>query len=89
MFFAKSASVPTPSRAGSLGKLCLVFVTNLHLGHCAPVRAVTTKRLGRIAKAPILGLPEVDACMFAVPDFENDIDAFGEYILPKLESRKA
>jgi len=44
---------------------------------------------GRIAKASIPVLAEVDACMFAVPDFENDIDAFGEYILPKLESRKA
>ncbi len=32
---------------------------------------------------------KVDACMIAVPDFENDIDTFGEHILPKLESRKA
>lgn len=31
----------------------------------------------------------VDACMFAFPDFENDIDTFGEHILPKLESRRA
>ena len=30
----------------------------------------------------------VDACMFAFPDFEKDIDTFGEYILPKLESRR-
>mgnify|MGYP002849663081 CR=1 FL=1 len=30
----------------------------------------------------------VAACMFAFPDFENDIDSFGENILPKLESRK-
>jgi pyrimidine oxygenase len=30
----------------------------------------------------------VDACMFAFPDFEHDIDTFGEHILPKLESRK-
>jgi pyrimidine oxygenase len=30
----------------------------------------------------------VDACMFAFPDFDHDIDTFGEYILPKLESRK-
>ena len=61
----------------------------LRAEHCLVVRAVTTTRLGRIAKAPILGLAEVDACMFAVPDFENDIDAFGEYILQKLELRKA
>ena len=32
---------------------------------------------------------KVDACMFAVPDFENDIDIFGEQILPRLESRRA
>ena len=25
---------------------------------------------------------------FAFPDFDNDIDTFGEHILPKLESRK-
>ena len=31
---------------------------------------------------------DVAACMFAFPDFENDIDTFGEHILPKLESRK-
>ena len=31
----------------------------------------------------------VDACMFAFPDFVNDIDNFGDHILPKLESRKA
>lgn len=31
---------------------------------------------------------EIDACMFAVPDFENDIDTFGEHILPKLASRR-
>ncbi len=30
----------------------------------------------------------VSACMFAFPDFENDIDTFGEHILPKLECRK-
>ena len=32
---------------------------------------------------------EVAACMFAFPDFEHDIDTFGEYILPRLESRRA
>lgn len=32
---------------------------------------------------------KVDACMFAFADFENDIDIFGERVLPKLESRKA
>ncbi len=31
---------------------------------------------------------KVDACMFAFPDFENDIDTFGEHILPHMESRK-
>jgi pyrimidine oxygenase len=31
---------------------------------------------------------EVDACMFAFPDFDHDIDIFGEHILPKMESRK-
>ena len=31
---------------------------------------------------------DVEACMFAFPDFNNDIDIFGEKILPKLESRK-
>ena len=30
----------------------------------------------------------VEACMFAFPDFENDIDIFGDKILPKLESKK-
>lgn len=31
----------------------------------------------------------VAACMFAFPDFVNDLDAFGSQILPRLESRKA
>ncbi len=31
---------------------------------------------------------EVDACMFAFPDFEHDIDSFGDRVLPNLESRK-
>jgi len=31
---------------------------------------------------------KIDACMFAFPDFEHDIDNFGEHIQPKLESRK-
>jgi len=30
----------------------------------------------------------VSACMFAFPDFELDLDVFGEHILPKLESRR-
>lgn len=29
----------------------------------------------------------VDACMFAFPDFEHDIDAFVKYSLPKMECR--
>ncbi len=32
---------------------------------------------------------KVDACMFAFPDFEHDIDIFGDNILPKLESRRS
>jgi len=32
---------------------------------------------------------KVAACMFAFPDFEHDIDTFGEHILPRLESRRA
>ncbi len=32
---------------------------------------------------------KIAACMFAFPDFINDIDIFGEAILPKLESRPA
>lgn len=30
----------------------------------------------------------VDACMFAFPDFERDIDAFVKHALPRMESRK-
>ncbi|MBP01345.1 MAG: pyrimidine utilization protein A [Rhodospirillaceae bacterium] len=30
----------------------------------------------------------ISACMFAFPDFENDIDTFGSEVLPKLASRK-
>ena len=29
----------------------------------------------------------LDACMFAFPDFERDIDTFGEHILPRMASR--
>ena len=32
---------------------------------------------------------KVDACMFAFPDFDHDIDLFGEHVLPELESRRA
>jgi pyrimidine oxygenase len=31
---------------------------------------------------------ELDACMFAFPDFEHDIGLFGRHILPRLESRR-
>ncbi len=31
----------------------------------------------------------LEACMFAFPDFENDITTFGDKILPHLESRKS
>lgn len=31
---------------------------------------------------------KVAACMFAFPDFEHDIDLFGEYVLPLMQSRK-
>jgi pyrimidine oxygenase len=32
---------------------------------------------------------KVQACMFAFPDFEHDIDVFAAKVLPRLESRKA
>ena len=31
---------------------------------------------------------KVAACMFAFPDFEHDIDLFGEYVLPHMQPRK-
>jgi pyrimidine oxygenase len=31
---------------------------------------------------------KLEACMFAFPDFVNDLDSFGANILPKLESRR-
>jgi len=30
----------------------------------------------------------LDACMFAFPDFEADIDTFGKYIQPRMEARR-
>ncbi len=35
------------------------------------------------------GEAKLDACMFAFPDFERDIDDFGAYIQPRMEARQA